>query len=80
MRGDVVLADADNCDTGSIEIRFRRSERLPLDGATGRVVLGIDVDDQPLAGVIVQPHDLAILIGQREIREGRSNFNHGASF
>jgi hypothetical protein len=48
---------------------FRSGEGLALDGAAGRVVLGIDVDDQPLAGEVGKAQRLAVLVGKGEVRE-----------
>src|SRR5206468_3899969 len=48
-------------------------ERLALDRAARRIVLGIDIDDQPAAGEIAEPDRLAVLVGERERREGRTD-------
>jgi hypothetical protein len=76
MRDDVVLADAHHADGGVVEIRPGSRKGLALNRAAGRVVLRIEVHNQPLAGEVAELHVLAILIREGELWKRLSCFEH----
>src|SRR5579859_6585576 len=51
---------------------------MSLDGAAGGHVLGIEVEDDPLAAVLIEVDGLALLIGQSEGGGGLADFGHGS--
>ena len=73
---DVIGADAEDGNSGFIEIGFAGGEGFALDGAAGRVVLGIEVDHEPLACEVAQLLNFAVLIGERERGERCAGGNH----
>jgi hypothetical protein len=76
VRTNLIGADPDNIDACRIEIGFACGKRLPLDGATRGVVFGIEIHDEPMARVIPELGDLAVLIRKRKIWEGTACLHH----
>ena len=59
---------------------LRGSERLSLDRAAGRVVLWIDVDDEPFAFEVIELNGLAVLVLEVEIYEALAFFQSHVLF
>src|SRR4029079_14049470 len=55
------------------------TELARLDGAAGRVVLGIEVEDRPLAALIRQAVDRARLVGEGDFRRYVARFRDAHS-
>src|SRR5262249_36774232 len=73
-----VATRADDDRAGVGEVLIRIAERARFGGATRRVVGRIEVEDDPLAGVIGQP-DRAVRGRQFELRSGITFREHGRS-
>src|SRR5208337_472427 len=76
VRGDVVGTNANDFDSGSVEVRLGRRKRLALDGAAGCVVFRIEVNDEPVSGEVGELDGLAVLVGKREIRKWIASGEH----
>ena len=74
--GGVVGAHTHDLDAGLVEVGLTRGERLALDGAAGRVVLGVEVDDQPFAGEVGEAGGFSVLVEEREVWEGIAGLHH----
>ena len=70
MAGAIVDAYADHLRTQVRKLMDIITKFARLLGATGRVVLDVEVQCQPLAAIIRQRMSLAVLIGETEIRRG----------
>jgi len=69
VRSGIIGADADQFDAGGVEVGFAGGEGFALDGAAGRVVLGVEVHDEPMAGEVGEAGGFSVLIGKRKIGE-----------
>src|SRR5208283_186617 len=76
VRGNIVGAHANDFDPGSVEISLGRRKRFALDGAGGRVVFRIKVDNEPVSGKVGKLADLAVLVGKRKIRKWIARGKH----
>ena len=54
VRIDIIRTDTNDRDIRLIKIGLGSRERFSLDRTTRCIVLGIDINDQPFAGVIIQ--------------------------
>ncbi len=73
---DRVNADAQDHGILGIELRQRVLELVRLNGAAGGHVLGIEVEDHPLAAIAIERDLLADLRGQREGGRGLADGGH----
>ena len=62
VRIDVVRTDTDDRDVRLIKIGLGSRKRFSLNRATRCVVLGIDINDQPFARIVIQGLRLAVLV------------------
>jgi hypothetical protein len=79
VRPLVVGTDAEHDRAGALELAPRVADPARLGGAAGRVVLGIEVEDDRLAAQVGQPNRLARVARQLEIRRRLPLFDHLAS-
>jgi len=61
-----------------LELIFHGGKIDGLDRAAARVILGIEVEHDPLAAEILKADLLFVSIGQAELRRIFSNGNHGS--
>jgi hypothetical protein len=78
VRGDRVLADAEDRCPELLQGGHRVPEALGLHGASRRVVARIEVEDDHLAGEVCELHLAAVARLERERRGLLANFDHGA--
>ena len=76
MRRDVVGADAENLGTAVAKNVVGVTELAGLGGATRRIVLGIEVEDDRPAAEVGQLDGLAGVTFQLELRGGLAFFDH----
>ena len=69
VRLDVVFTYSDDGDVRIIKVLLGRSKRFALNRAARRVVLRIDVNDEPFAFEVIQLNGLAVLVLEVEIYE-----------
>jgi hypothetical protein len=73
---DGVEADAEDDCVGGVILRHVALEAVGLDGAAGGLVLGVEVEDNPLAFVVGEADGLVFLRGQSEVGRGCADL-HG---
>ena len=71
MLGTAVGRDAEHLDAQGRVLVDEITELTGLFGAAGRVVSGVEVDDDPAARVVPEPDDRAVLIGQARTKGPR---------
>jgi hypothetical protein len=76
VRTHIIGADPDDLDVCPIEVGLPCRKRFPLHGATRGVVLGIEIHDEPVARVIAQLGDFAVLIRKGKIRKWTACLHH----
>src|SRR5579885_293020 len=79
MGGRVVGANPQDPNACGVEVGLARSERLALDGASGCVVFGVEVHDQPLAGKVREARGFSVLVRKREVGEPVPCLHHAES-
>jgi hypothetical protein len=70
---DGVEADAEDDGVGSVILGEVALEVVGFDGAAGGLVLGVEVEDDPLALVVGEADRLVFLGGQGEVGRGRAS-------
>jgi len=70
---DGVEADAEDDGVGSVILGDVALEVVGFDGAAGGLVLGVEVEDDPLALVVGEADGLVFLGGQGEVGRGRAS-------
>ena len=74
----VVGADAENDRAGFLVVGEGVAKAARLLGAAGRIVLGIEIEDDRRTLELGERHRLAVLVGQREVGGGLAFFHHGS--
>ncbi len=70
---DGVEADAEDDRVGRVILGDVALEVVSFDGAAGGLVLGVEVEDNPLAFVVGEADGLVFLRGQGEVGRGRAS-------
>ena len=68
LAGGALRADAPDLRTALADGVVGVAELARLDGAAGRVVLRIEVEDRPAAALVGQPMDRAALVAKGDVR------------
>jgi hypothetical protein len=65
-----VARDAVDIEPGAPEVLVQVAKIATLRRTTGRAVLGVEVEDQPLAALVGEPERTVAGAGETEVRDG----------